>query len=287
MPPKATSRPPLTHFLCLPLVTRDSKPQLQKSLEGFASEITQKADPATAPVGARIGVPGKAVRPVGTLHLTLGVMRLTTQTRVDEALTLLQSINVHELLGNFRLGGKGGDGAQKGDPNPAVSTEDAGVQHQGPKHDSAAAEPRKPTTVHPLQISLRGLTPMHSPASTSILYTSPVCRTHDLPSLCQSLVSLFRAAGFMLPDARPLLLHATILNTIYVPKVGQASGRAGHGKHKAKLTIDATDVLERFAEHVWMEDCVLQKVAICRMGAKVMEDGGEEYFEEGALALPD
>ncbi|RDW82118.1 hypothetical protein BP6252_03230 [Coleophoma cylindrospora] len=286
MPPKATSRPPLTHFLCLPLVTRDSKPQLQNALEAFASEITQKADPATAHVGARIGLPGKAVRPVGTLHLTLGVMSLTTQARVNEALTLLQSINVHELLETFRLGGKGSDGAsaQKEESNPAASTEDAGVQHQDPKHD-AAAEPRIPTTAHPLQVSLRGLTPMHSPTSTSILYSSPICRTHDLPSLCQSLVSLFRAAGLMLPDARPLLLHATILNTIYVPKVRQASGRAGHGKHKAKLTIDASGVLDRFAEHVWMEDCVLEKVAICRMGAKVVEDGGEEYVEEGARAL--
>lgn len=284
MPPKPPSRPPLTHFLCLPLVTSSSKPQLQASLDLFTSEITQKADPGSEDVGARIGVPGKAVRPVGTLHLTLGVMSLRTQARVDEALALLRSIDARELLEKSRLRESVGARCHE-----AESIQSGREEASGEQHDDGQQREDQPeqTTPHPLQLSLKGLVPMHSLKSTSILYTSPVSLTHDIQGLCQSLVSIFTSAGFMVPETRPLLLHATVLNTIYVPKVRQASdrGRGGHGKYKAKLTIDATGILERFGEHVWMEEDVIRKVAICRMGAKASESGGEEYFEEGALEL--
>lgn len=91
-------------------------------------------------------------------------------------------------------------------------------------------------------------------------------------------------AELLIEDNRSLLLHATIVNTVYVPGVrGKGSG---HGNSKAKLTLDATELLEDYEGFVWMEGVRLEKVAICRMGAKKNEAGDEEYVVEGEVNMP-
>merc|ERR1712137_1276523 len=81
-----TKKPQLTHFLCLPLVTDTSKPQLQKGLERFKEDLANDGP-----------VPTKAVRPVGTLHLTLGVMSLSP-LKLEEVKQNLQDLDLHILL---------------------------------------------------------------------------------------------------------------------------------------------------------------------------------------------
>jgi len=85
------------------------------------------------------------------------------------------------------------------------------------------------------------------------------------------------------------------VNTVYVPGVRERSGGqagAGHGKQKAKMTIDAREVLERYEETVWMEECKVEKVAIFRMGARKVRDkegretGEEVYVVEGEVEFP-
>ena len=80
---------------------------------------------------------------------------------------------------------------------------------------------------------------------------------------------------------RPLLLHATVVNTIYVKgrdqqqAVGNRGGKkGGHGHHghhghrrgggnkRERLTIDAREILERYEEYTWMEGVKVEKVAI-------------------------
>ncbi|KAJ5054158.1 uncharacterized protein L3040_000440 [Drepanopeziza brunnea f. sp. 'multigermtubi'] len=90
MPPKPPSAR-LTHFLCIPLVTAASKPQLQSALSAFTSKASSPNDPL-----ARI--PEKAIRPLGTLHLTLGVMSLLTPERIEAALAVLRTLNLQEIL---------------------------------------------------------------------------------------------------------------------------------------------------------------------------------------------
>lgn len=61
----------------------------------------------------------------------------------------------------------------------------------------------------------------------------------------------------------------------------------GHGPNaRAPLRFDAGALLERFEGFVWAEGLRVDKVAICRMGArKVLDEGGavvgEEYEEVG------
>jgi activating signal cointegrator complex subunit 1 len=160
---------------------------------------------------------------------------------------------------------------------------------------------------------------MHSPKQTSILYIAPTDETGRLTPFCIALQKMFKDKGFMIDD-RPLKLHATIVNTIYAkgrkrpPRSNayeSSSGNAkakhqlgevdpstpddrsqGHGPNaNAPLKIDATAILEKYEDFVWAKDVVLDRVAICEMGAKkvVDEEGNvkdEEYTEVACIALP-
>lgn len=264
MPPRP-SPPRLTHFLCIPLITPHSRSQLQSSLNKFRTDVTSDRSPENPD-----GIPERAIRPIGTLHLTLGVMSLLSQERVDNALKLLRSLNLKELLSDQKSG-------------PGESGKDTASRALGDDGE-IKKKIQEETTLKGLKVTLRGLTSMHTPSKTSILYAGPVDEDHSLQSFCQKLRDSFSEAELFVPDTRPLLLHATIVNTIYVPGVkGKGSG---HGKNRAKLTIDARDILEKYEEFEWMSDVKVEKVTICKMGAKKLEDGDEEYEVEGEVDMP-
>ncbi|KAI9745384.1 MAG: hypothetical protein M4579_007647, partial [Chaenotheca gracillima] len=126
MPPKPPHKPPLTHFLCLPLVTPASRAQFLTSLHRFSNDVSAHLSPSTSadstpampehdgggvkiptsatssettnPAGSMHAKLGRAIRPLGTLHLTLGVMSLPDQAGVDRAVELLRSIDLREML---------------------------------------------------------------------------------------------------------------------------------------------------------------------------------------------
>ncbi|KAM4066897.1 AKAP7 2'5' RNA ligase-like domain-containing protein [Hirsutella rhossiliensis] len=236
MPPP---KPAPTHFLCLPL----AGPQLGRNWAAFRADVT-------SPAGAAL--PGDAVRPLGTLHLTLGVMSLKPDG-VDGAVRVLEGLRPRALLAELRAAST----AAAPVPN------DQGMHAPRPDHGGGLA------------VTLRGLHAMHSASKTSVLYAAP----HDPDGLvrrfCELLRQPFRDAGLVEDDRRPLLLHATLVNTIYVK-----GGRGGGGRRE-RMTVDAREVLQRYGEFVWAEGLPLTKLAICRMGAKKVEggDGGDAAYE--------
>ncbi len=281
MPPKAASKR-LTHFLCIPLVTARSRPQLEKSLQAFRADVKDDRTPENLD-----GIPEKAIRPPGTLHLTLGVMSLLTQEQVNGALALLSGLDLASFLPIPIIGLASDENAKN--PTPRGENKIPGLKTESEtKTPSSKTEPEK----KPLKVTLQGLRSMHAPNKTSILYSSPLDPDDRLYQFCTKLRDAF--SDFLVPDTRPLLLHATILNTVYVPGVGNRSGRSGasHGKNRAKMTIDARELLERYRDVTWMEDVRVEKVAICRMGASSIKDaegvdtGDEEYFVEGKIDFP-
>ncbi|KAK4991322.1 hypothetical protein LTR50_001907 [Elasticomyces elasticus] len=147
---------------------------------------------------------------------------------------------------------------------------------------------RSTAVARPLTISLTSLYAMHAPHKTSILYASPTDSTNRLYSFCNGLRTIFTDSGFLLEDTRSLKLHATIVNTIYV----KGCKSAGHGPEaRAPLRFDATAVLQQWHDHVWAKDVLLDRVAICEMGAKKVHDAecgvvGEEYTEVAVVRLP-
>ncbi|EDN94519.1 predicted protein [Sclerotinia sclerotiorum 1980 UF-70] len=183
---------------------------------------------------------------------------------------------------------------------------------------------------------------MHTPSSTCILYTSPLDPEKHLQIFCEAVRERFVDAGFVVAEKkreRDLLLHATIMNTIYVPRgygkrerdsFGSRTGNAtktGTGDEKdikklseqnqkspklpnplntnpknqkqtqkphqhQRLKFDAREILSRYADFTWMSDVQIEKVALCKMGAKKKkkgdgdEDGDEEYEVEAEVEIP-
>ena len=199
-----------THFLSLQL----AHGRLTRSLAAFRADITS---PST------FNIPDDAVRPPGTLHLTLGVMSLTEET-MPAAQDILKSMRPRHILHRLR-----------------------------PKSDG-------------LFVTLKGLDAMKPASKTSVLYAPPVDADGVLYSFCEALRRPFRDAGLIKDDGRPLLLHATVVNTIYVK-----------GRRRDRLYLDATDLLAKYETFAWVEDMPVTRFALCKMGAKRMPDGDQRY----------
>lgn len=237
--PKMPPKPPPTHFLCIPLVTKLSRPQLASSLASFTADVTSPDS---------YGFPVESIRPLGTLHLTLGVMSFPRNEDLDKAVELLKMLAPRQMLQSAR---------------PVAPANTAGGD---------AGEPTA------LSITLRGLHSMQAAARASVLYSAPVDEDGTLLRLCEQIKAAFQAAGLMLDENRPLLLHATILNTLYV-KAGR------RGKRRERLTVDARGALDRYVDFVFMRDVAPEKIAICRMGAKEQEDGDQAYEVEAEIDM--
>ena len=86
----------LTHFLCIPIMTAHSRPQLEQTLNKF------KNDPTTPKI------PAGSYRPLQTLHIPTEVLNLSTEDRVAAACHHLRSLEIDRLLS------RASKGAQKG-----------------------------------------------------------------------------------------------------------------------------------------------------------------------------
>jgi activating signal cointegrator complex subunit 1 len=284
-------KPQLTHFLCLPLVTDTSRVQLKTGLERLKNDLEQDQL-----------VPAKAVRPVGTIHLTLGVMSLD-ETQLEGAKHFLQSMSLHRILRDLTQR----QVAQRAAEDGTIS-----------ENLNAAAMPDTDS----LTINLESLVPMQSPHKTSILYASPKDTTQRLVPFATLLKKEFTERGFMVEDTRPLKLHATIINTIYAKSSARRGRKStvketlkhiehkvsphhhaddnasvdgaseedgpndtntrseGHGPDaKSWMRFDASSLIERYKDFTWAQDVRIDRVQICKMGAKKIWSG-EEVVDE-------
>ncbi|MCJ1315594.1 hypothetical protein MMC15_000914 [Xylographa vitiligo] len=205
-------------------------------------------------------------------------MSFRSKERLDAAIAFLQSLDIHRLLKEAAAS------AIEPSDNRSVNSR-AGAFLTNEKTKALQGEEVAP----PLVVSITGLQPMHSPSSTSILYASPEDSSLRLQHFCLALQTAFTDAGFLMPETRSLLLHATIVNTTYVTERSKRTAGGGHGKQRnGRGGFDATHVLEKFREATWAEGIRLEKVAICEMGARKVdgEEGSEEYLEVGSIELP-
>ncbi|KAK4122924.1 hypothetical protein N657DRAFT_598810 [Parathielavia appendiculata] len=250
MPLKPSKTMP-THFLCIPLVTAHSRPQLTASLSAFRSDICSPR------AQGGFDAPPDAIRPVGTLHLTLGVLSFPRGEEGEGKLARAREVLLGLKVGEIWRG---------------VRREWKGEAEEG------------------IKITLRGLASMQPAARATVLYAPPVDQHGLLQAFCEKVRAAFREAEIMEDEGRPLLLHATLVNTVYVKgnKRDGASndrgrgGRGGRGDKKwDRLVFDATGIIDRYEDQVWMENVPVERVAICRMGAKkVVVDGQEDEAYE-------
>jgi activating signal cointegrator complex subunit 1 len=321
----ALKKPPLTHFLCLPLVNPISQPQLEASVGKFKERVC-----SVTPIKTLRGVESAeesnvstlhpdAIRPLGSLHLTLGVMSLD-EAKLAQATTLLETLDMDNLLRE-----------STSTQASQLNTTDTSTLSPGSAPPTLLTTDQSTTTAvtsgpipFSLKISLEGLEPMQSPTKTSILYVHPHDSTNRLQPLCQALRRIFTQAGLLVSDTRPLKLHATIVNTIYIKgrkknkkSKAESPGRngdefkatetnppssinnsenkqdglkantpdSGHGPSaKSSLYLDATSLLSTYGSYIWASDIPISKIAICEMGVKKQlsstgEVVGEAYRE--------
>ncbi|KAF2263164.1 hypothetical protein CC78DRAFT_466291 [Lojkania enalia] len=261
-------KPHLTHFLCLPLVNEESRPQFLAALEKFGVELQKESL-----------VPAKAVRPVGTLHLTLGVMALD-QGGLEAAETCLRDLDLRTLLRDVENLQR-----EKEDAEGGISLKPA----------QATTLDIVPSDRIPVSIELEALIPMQQPHKTSILYAEPKDVSARLYPFASALRGHFAEKGFLIEDKRTLKLHATIVNTIYAKPGGRRGNckpakpqeqvglrSESHGVNaKSWLRFDATQLIEKYRNFVWAEKVVIDRVQICKMGAKkIFNKEGEVLDEE-------
>jgi len=328
-------KPPLTHFLCLPLVTPVSKPQLESSIRQFRDAVATKDQSTTRQADMDDdedqqsetiirSVHPKAIRPIGALHCTLGVMSLSKE-ELEKAVETLKGLDVRFML--EQAGGNGTRQSKVSEANKSATyIAEAPTNNDLPFLQRPISPPSVERGMTPLQVDLRGLISMHPPHKTSILYSAPADLTDRLYPFCLSVQTIFKDQGFLVPDDRKLKLHATIVNTIYAkgrkrrpprkeaaratPERAGTANRSegdqaesaaqaqqddrsqGHGPNaNAPLKIDATSILEKFKDFVWAKDVPINRIAICEMGAKKITNAegdvvGEQYTEVASVALP-
>lgn len=269
MPPKM--KPQLTHFLSLPLVTPASRPQLQSSLQRFAAEVTTPDDSGEAEL------PARAIRPIGALHLTIGVMSLPTPERVDAACTYLRSLDIPRMLGAAAAPLRNVNFNSAGSPAPPTAVSEL--------TNMPALEPPPPLP-QPLTTTLSGLHTFRRPTSSSALHASPTPSSPHLLPFAAALRAAFLTAGFIVPEDRPMTLHATLVNTVYTRSAKSGKTRWSKGSSR----FDATALIERYRDVEWAADVRIEKVEICKMGASDVVEGGrvvdKVYEEIASVELP-
>lgn len=314
-------RPPLTHFLCLPLINSVSLPQLESSLSSFkasippiSSSILGKGQDEQRQAHRPL-IPDDAIRPVGTLHLTLGVMSLPNPQRLDEALRFFYSLDLVALVRKAEESAARQRSRSKAGKRESLSmenTQNAG-QGKGVAADTSLSTSQSPKPVvtdersqgesaapEPFNISLESMHALPRARSATVLHAAPVDPTSRLYLFCEALRDKFLEAGFLQGEykaeprrthkkqetgpqsehenqdqsqqvqdhpntlsttiaehksetklkPRPLLLHATIVNTIYIRgrKKNPGSSHVA-GKKDARsnrYTFDARDILSHY-----------------------------------------
>jgi len=272
-------------------------------------------------------VPEGAIRPLGTLHLTLGVMSLSTKERLGEALRFFQSLDLASLMREAeRVASKSREKSRV-----RSSTDNDSGDIESPE---AASE--TPRALDPLCVSLESLHCLPRANAATVLHASPVDPTGRLYPFCLMLRDKFLEAGFIQDDTkvkqkddnkgvqneqihiesevapessdpytaalvrnaktRPLLLHATVVNTIYIrgrPKPQPGASNPKKGKNGSKrLEFDARGIVARYRNYYVDEARTIPRVgtnATCSEDTGVAENetsSGKIVSAESAPQYP-
>ncbi|OJJ44057.1 hypothetical protein ASPZODRAFT_135501 [Penicilliopsis zonata CBS 506.65] len=326
-------RLPPTHFLCLPLVNSVSLPQLESSLATFRSAIplcpekeqedaTNSAFQPFQPL-----IPNGALRPVGTLHLTLGVMSLPTKERQDEAFKFFQSLDLVSLMHEAEELARS---RRKGNPTrprqPDVVETEPSIGSGRDQIDSNSSPQR-------FTISLESLHALPRTRFATVLHAAPVDSSSRLYPFCVALRDRFLDAGFLQEEyqknkkgsnnpaeegqneqaaqqnigqveaaspkprpqentklrkrkIRPLLLHATVVNTVYVRgrrRPGKNSRNHGGNSRNNQYSFDARDILHHYRNYYTDGNTCIQLGSLESNTATYTRIDGDEISDSNSL----
>ena len=128
-------------------------------------------------------LPADAVRPPGTMHITLGVMSLSQPGQLARAVAVLKELRLRDIL-----------------------------------TETTMADPQEGH----VWLALKGMEAMQDASYTGVLYAPPLDvegqGTGVLHAFCQAVRRRFINAELMEAEKRPFLLHTTVVNTTHVKR---------------------------------------------------------------------
>ena len=239
-------------------------------------EFRQRSASFTARDG-RLLVPDEAVKPVGSLHLTIGVLHLRDEEAFKRARRAIDDLNLESYLAR---GGEGGTARSSIGSNALV------IPH---------------FRISSLPLIRKGQE-SQSP-KTYVVHLDPLDPDGRLQGFCNAILEHFREGGLIQqPDpARPhprdnLTLHATLINvrqrrpSMDPRRQSRGAGYQSLNSDLAEGTpgdfdrdnvkpIDASSILDAFGSWKWAENVELDRVALCRLGCKYEWDEHGEFVD--------
>lgn len=271
----------LTHFLCFPITTQHSRPQLEKSLHHF------RTDPSTSKI------PPGAFRPLETLHISIRPLSLPTADRVQAACHHLRSLDVDGLLQRISTRASGNTQAvhevQKGLPSI----------HQASSAQALSTESRLP----PLAVSLSGVRII--PLRRTQTYPDRGTMNHSLHTLYSDSTSRLRpyideirqsfdVTGFQIAGLRQ---HSSdrivIVDTMHASNRPKTFTRDPNQPSKFRRALpslfETENITRKFESFVFAENMRLEKLSLCRLGVlkEIEKLGAEAQLQEVcSVSLP-
>ena len=259
----------ITHVLAIPLVTPKSRSQVLDSFKCLWDDLRA------------IGAPIDSIRSPGLLHLSLNILLgLDSRERMAKATKILQEVSNEEALRTTH----------------GSSTSDVF------RHPSMAPPKSIKGTGHsmaPASVSISGLyCQPGKEAKTFRLRTHSYDATHRVRNLKLRLAHAYQAAGLSpkTRHSRDLQVRAAIggilgssgatvslVTTPQLNKVVPSKRAPGKFQHLQLPPFDARGLLERYKDHVWMENAPLDRISICRLG--ISKRGAEELPEVFSVPL--
>lgn len=245
----------VTHFLAIPLVPPTSRSQFRDSFKCLWDDL------------AAISVPNEAIRSLGLLHLHLGILlRLDTPERMAKATEILQGFSFKKTLPTIH----------------DSSTSENFSSHSSsalPKSDDDANNSMAAPCVSVSSLFCRA----GREAESLTLSTKVYDATHRVINWKLRLAQTYQAAGLS-PRARPSRDYHmqvaikefwdTTVRLVTIPRSGEVTPskwNAGKLKNSYLPPFDARSLLERYKDHVSIQNIPLERVSICKLGFQKLE----------------
>ncbi len=260
----------LTHFLTIPLVTPTSRPQIRDSFKCLWDDLTA------------IDVPTDAIRPLGLLHLNLGTsLSLKTPEHMDKAIDILKKLSFKEALPTMH---------------------ESSTSWNLSRHSSSLLPTSNYNTnnsMAPPSVSISSLFCTPGKEAVALRLTANVYdATHRVRDWKVRLAHAYQAAGLSPkpkgtydPQVRAAMneildSYDSTVRLVKIPdstKATPCKWKPGKLINECLPSIDARGLLERYKDHVWIENAPLERVSICKMG--LHRPGLEELPEVFSVPL--
>ncbi|KAK0514717.1 hypothetical protein JMJ35_003334 [Cladonia borealis] len=242
----------LTHFLAIPLVTPTSITQVSDSLKCLWDDL------------AAIGVPNDAIRPLGLLHLNLEIpLSLKTPERRAKASEILRKFSFEETVPTIHDSSISGDYFRHSSRALEKSNDDTNKSTASPSVSIASLFCQPGKEAEAVNLS-------------AIVYDA----THRVRDWKVRIANAYQAAGLSpkqhyskrsQKQAVMNRLWGSYDATICLMRVPSSKETVPCPRDPGKMmsprrdSFDARGLMERYKNHVWIENAPLERVSICKM----------------------